>query len=92
MANTIDQTLTDSWVKIAEDTEDFMLSVHGDYGVALAYQVTDVAPTSQGHVLKPIPYGAQGYERLGLTPPGFVYARSVTPAFTVRVGLTVWTS
>lgn len=89
---TIDKTLSSTWEKIADVTQGFKLSVHGDETIALFYQDVDVAPddSARGHVLDAQYGGAQGYQRLDTAPPGYVYARCAEPG-RVTIGLTVWT-
>ena len=89
--STVDQTLTNDWTKIADASESFMLSVHGDTAIAVAYMDTETAPTVTGHVLNARYYGAQGYVRANNIPPGFAYAKTMPPGHTAVVGLSVWT-
>lgn len=89
--STIDQVLTNEWTKIADDTESFHITVHGNAIIALAYVDEDEDPTVIGHVMDSKYEQAQGYVRAGSVPPGFAYAKTLTPGSSVTVGLTVWT-
>lgn len=90
---TIDLQLSDAWVKIADATQGFKITIHGDTPVALCYQDVDSAPSTDtvGHVMNADDYGAQGYQRLDTAPPGYVFARCARAVDTTTVGLTVWT-
>ena len=88
--STVDQTLTNAWTKIADASESFMLSVHGDTAIAVAYVDTDVVPTVVGHVLSAKYYGAQGLMRTAAGPLGHAYAKTMPPGHTAVVGLSVW--
>ena len=93
--STANEALTTTWEKLAGNTDYFFVSVIGESPIEVAFQTTDVAPTTDpeiiGHPMLPrdvIMRTADGSN----CPPGFVYARVKDSSVASSVAYDVWSA
>ena len=91
--STANEALTTTWEKVADDTDSFIISVIGESPIEVAFQTTDVAPSTDpeviGHPLLPRD-GIMRTSSSSNCPPGFVYLRVKDTSTASDVAYDVW--